>query len=226
MKNDSFFLDALRRTRIIKPPKHALSTFGSSTLRYVLLSTVSGQPDYCRLREGEVTAERPKILTPDFWKNRFEGFGDASESYRDEIEKAYGEALKGLEYSFKNDLKNTSLEHAALPEVADRTHRLMDSEDAPRTALLEGPDEQWSLSVMKFIVDMSLRSFPVNVKELDERGLFNPEKRRETQERFAIEKLFQQAQTDRTLIQSLAERLKQSGLFAEYEDRFFALVGR
>ena len=75
MKNDSHFMDALRQTRILKPPKLALSTFGTTTLRYILLSMVPDQPDYCRLREGEVTAERPKILTAEFWKNRFEGFG-------------------------------------------------------------------------------------------------------------------------------------------------------
>src|SRR5438552_16776931 len=121
MKNDSFFREALKRTRIIKPPKHAISTFGTTTLCYVLLSRVPDQPDYCRLREGEVTAERPKILTPEFWQNRFEGFGEEAANFHKEIEKAHGEALKGLEYSFRNDLKNTSLEHATTPEVAEPT---------------------------------------------------------------------------------------------------------
>ena len=224
MDNRSFLIDALRRTRILKPPKHAISTFGTTTLRYVLLSLVPDQPDYCRLREGEVTAQRPQILTPEYWKNRFQGFGEESEAYREELEKTYGEALKGLEYTFRNDLKNTSLEHATLPEMADRTQKSMEKEDAPRTALLEGPDAQWSLSVMKFIVDTSLRSFSGNVRELEERGLFNPEKRLETRERFEIEKLFQEAQVQRARIPALAERLRQAGRFIEYEDRFFALV--
>ncbi len=224
MQHEPYFIEALKRTRIIKPPRHAMATFGTTSMRYILLSVVPGQPDHCRLRAGEVTAERPKILTPDFWKNRFEGFGEEAEAYREQIEKTYGEALKGLEYSFRNDLKNTSLEHASLPEVADRTQKVMEQEDAPRTALLEGPDAQWSLSVMKFIVDMSLRSFPVNIRELDERGLFNPEKRRDTRDRFEIEKLFQQAQADRSRIPQLAEMLKQTGLYTEYEDHFFALV--
>src|ERR1700719_1457065 len=115
MKNESFFAEALRRTRILKPPKHASAPFGTTTLRYVLLSLVPDEPDYCRLREGEVTAQRPKILTPEFWKNRFQGFGEDSEALREGFEKVYGEALKGLEYGFRNDLKTTSLEHATLP---------------------------------------------------------------------------------------------------------------
>jgi hypothetical protein len=225
MKNDSFWREAMQGTRILKPPKHTIATFGTTTLRYVLLSIVPDQPDCCRLREGEVTANRPMILTPEFWKNRFEGFGEEAQKYHEQIEKAYGEALRGLEYNFCNNLKTTSLEHAALPEVADRTRRAMEEEDPPRTALLEGPDAQWSLSVMKFIVDTSLRSFPGNMRELDERGLFNPEQRRQDRERFEMEKLFQEAQRDRTMIPKLAERLKQTGLFEVYEDRFFALVG-
>src|ERR1017187_8306420 len=121
MKNDLFLMDAMRRTRILKPPKHAIATFGPTTLRYVLLSLVPGQPDYCRLREGEVTAQRPAILTPEFWKNQFEGFGEETGAYRDQMEKVYGEALRGLEYAFRNNLRNTSLEHASLPEVTDRS---------------------------------------------------------------------------------------------------------
>ena len=226
MKDDAFLFEALRQTRILKPPKHAIATFGASTLRYVIVSMVAGQADYCRLREGEVTAERPKILTPEHWKNRFEGFGEDAAAYREEFEKAYGEALRGLEYSYRNSLKTTSLEHATLPEVVDRTRKVMEEEDAPRTALLEGPDREWSLSVMKFIVDMSLRSFPLNVQELEDRGLFNPEKHRSARAHVEIEQLFLKAQTDPGVIPALAEKLKQLGVFADYEDRFFSLVRR
>src|SRR5438876_5781409 len=129
MRNDAALLEAMRRTRILRPPKHAIATFGTTTLRYVLLSGVPGEPDYCRLREGEVTAQRPKILTPEFWKERFQGF-EEPEEVRDAFERMYGEALKGLEYQFKNELKTTSLEHASLPEVADRTRKTIDDQDA------------------------------------------------------------------------------------------------
>src|SRR5258706_2144419 len=108
MRHDAALLDAMRRTRILRPPKHAIATFGTTTLRYVLLSGVPGEPDYCRLREGEVTAQRPKILTPEVWKNRFQGFCEESEELREGVEKVYGDALKGLEYGFRNDLKTTS----------------------------------------------------------------------------------------------------------------------
>src|SRR5690349_12411223 len=134
---EEHFLQAMRRTKILRPPKHTIATFGTTTLNYVLLSGMPDQPDYCRLREGQVTAQRPQILSKEFWEKRFEGFGEEAEAYRDEMEKAYGESLKSLEYAFKNELRNTSVEHAPLPEVAERTRKIMDEEDAPRTALLE-----------------------------------------------------------------------------------------
>ncbi len=224
MRNDSFYRQALRQTRILKPPKHTIATFGTTTLRYVLLSMVPGEPDYCRLREGEVTAQRPKILTPEFWKTRFQGFGEETERLGEEFEKIYGEALRSLEYSFRNDLKTTTLEHASLPEVVDRTQKVMAEQEASRTALIEGPDAHWSLSVLKFVVDTSLRSFPGNVRELDERGLFNPEQTRHARDRYEIEKLFRDAKADRALIPKLAERLRHTGFFTDYEDRFFDLV--
>lgn len=218
------FQDLMRKTRILRPPKYTLATFGTTTLRYVLLSTPSEMQNACRLREGQVTAQRPKILTPGVLQERFQGFGEDADQYQRHLNQAYGEALRGLEYTFHNDLKSTTVESAPLEEMADRMRKSMDAEDAPRSALLAGPDRHWPLAIMKFIVDTSFRSFPANVQELDERGLFSPERQEETRRRREVERLFQKAQTDSTNIQPLARFLKDNGLFKEYEDRFFALV--
>lgn len=224
MKNDAFLREILQSTKIIRPPKHMLATFGPTTLRYVLLSDLPQQPGYCRLREGEVVAQRPAIMHPEALKKHFEGFGEDAAEFEEQFARHYGDSLRGLEYTFRNELRSTSLEHAPLPEVTERALKVMAEEDAARMALLEGPDARWSLSIMKFILDMSLRSFPGNVRELDERGLFDPARRQEMAWRQSIETLFRQAQNDPSMIQRLGQTLKESGLFTEYEDRFFALV--
>jgi len=224
MEKRPSFVEALRQTRILRPPKHSLSTFGSTGVRYVLLSGLTDLPERCRIREGEVKAERPKILTPDIWKERFQGFGENASDYQEAFEQSYGDAFRGLEYSFRNELRNTSLEQAPLAEVTERTLKVMENEDAARTALLQGPDGSWPLSIMKFIVDISLRSFPANMRELDERGMFDPAGRREAATRAEIEKLFLEAQRNPSAVKKLGERLKETGLFSHYEDRFFALV--
>lgn len=224
MKKDSFIQQVLQGTKILRPPRHTLATFGTTTLHYVMLSEISDAGHQCRLRQGCVTAERPRILTPDLWKKRFEGFGEDVEEYKGLMDQLYGEAYRGLEYTFKNDLERTSLEKSSLTEVAQRTLGVMEHENSPRTALLQGPDRLWAFSVMKFIVEISMRSFPDNVRELDERGFFEPEKRAEARDRHRIESLFKQALHDPDALKKLSETLKETGLFADYEDRFFNLV--
>src|SRR5579862_7347096 len=117
MRDDSLFRQALQGTKILRPPKHTLATFGTTTLRYVLLSSVPQQPEACRLRQGDVTAQRPQILTPDLWRKRFDGFGEDQEAYQHLLERLHGEALRGLEYTFHNALRTSTLEKASLTEM-------------------------------------------------------------------------------------------------------------
>ncbi len=223
MDQDFSFRDIVRGTRILRPPKHRLSTFGPTTLSYVLLSELP-EAGQCRLREGEVTAQRPKIMTSEQWRERFDGFGDDSKAFQQAIESVYGDAFRALEYNFRNDLRQSSVEHFPLAVVAERVTQIMADEDAPRKALLQGPDQRWAFSVMKFVVDLSMRSFPSNVKELDDRGFFDPEGQRLAKQKRDIERLFAEAQKDRTRVSALADRLREFNLFQTYEDRFFALV--
>lgn len=220
----SNFQQALATTRLLRPPKRSLATFGTTTLQYVLLSTPGDQPGACRVREGTVTAERPQILTPGLWKERFEGFGADAEAYADHMHRLYGAALRALEYRFRNNLQSTTLEHAPFAELVDRVQTRLDREDALRTGLLQASDEHWSLAVMKFIVDTTLQSLPGNMRELQERGMFDPEAKADQRARMQIERLFAEATRDRSRINALGESLRASGLFSEYEDRFFALI--
>ena len=224
MDKELFYLNVMNRTKILRPPRHTLATFGSTTLSYVLISEIPGTENQCRLREGRVTAQRPRIITPDLWRKRFEGFGEETELYKGLMDQTFGEAFRGLEYTFKNDLDRASVETASLKEMTNRTLDAMNRENTPRTALLQGPDPAWGSSVMKFIVDMSLRSFPVNLRELEEHDGFDPQKRLQAQARRRIERLFQEAAAHPAAIRALGETLKEAGLFADYEDRFFSLV--
>jgi hypothetical protein len=185
---------------------------------------MKNQPETCRVRQGTVQAERPQILTPDLWRERFEGFGEEAEAYAAHMSRMYGQNFKSLEYKFKNTLEGTTLEHAPLAELVDRVTKQLDRDNALRTGLLQAPDDHWSLAVMKFIVEATLQSFPGNMRELDERGMFDPEARAHAQGRRHIEQLFAQAARDRSQIKTLGEALRTAGLFSDYEDRFFALV--
>src|SRR4051812_43159881 len=120
MDKELFFLNIMNKTKILRPPKHTLATFGTTTFRYLLLSEISEPESQVRLREGRVTAQRPAIITPDLWRKRFEGFGDDTENYKGMMDQLFGDALRALEYTFKNELEKTSIEAQPLAELAER----------------------------------------------------------------------------------------------------------
>ncbi len=69
-----------------------------------------------------------------------------------------------------------------------------------------------------------MRSFYSNINELEERGFFKKlNESDDTNIRDEIEFLFKEAQKDKSKIYTLGDKLRVSGLFNQYEDRFFAL---
>src|SRR5437867_451453 len=105
MEKELFFLNVMNKTKILRPPRHTLATFGATVFNYLLISPVPNIENQCRMRAGRVTAQRPKIITPDLWKQRFEGFGVETELYKGVMDQMFGDAFRALEYTFKNDLE-------------------------------------------------------------------------------------------------------------------------
>lgn len=210
-----------QKVRVIRAPKRRLATFGTSRIDYQLVSEVSGLPDRARLRLGLVTAERPQIITPQSLREKFEGFGPDSARYADALVGHYGEALRGLEYKFRNEPGSSRLElrspDALIKELSERH----DADGGYHTVLLRGTENFWELAVMKFIVEETLASFKSNVRELEEHGLFDPQEERQHRE---IRALFQRARADQRAVPLLAAKLKEYGLFESYQDEFFRLV--
>ena len=96
-----------------------------------------------------------------------------------------------------------------------------DLEETPDAAILLCPDVGWQVALMKCLLDESRKAFGGHVREFEEKGMFrNSEERR----RDEIEGLLRRASADRSLVGLLGSKLKEYGLFAEYEDRFFALL--
>jgi hypothetical protein len=215
----------LQQIQVVRSPKHRLATFGSSRIEYKLVTDVAGLSDRCRLRTGVVTAEKPALITPQALRERFSGFGKESEELTELMTKQYGQAFMGLEYQFRNEPQSTRVELSA-PD-AFMAHLTSDFDHATanfNSAIIRGTDKLWELSVMKFIVEETLASFSANVQELKERGFFEGDTRVEKRRRREIEHLLSLAQNDRGIIPTLGKKLKEYGLFDEYQDAFFRLV--
>lgn len=224
MKPSPEFKKILRRTRVLKGPRHRLSTFGQTKIQYFFLSETGGLGDRTRLRQGVVMTEKPRILTPGFLKDRFEGFGERSAEFGRFLSELYGEGFRGLEYRFKNDFRSASVEYSSKQDLFDQIKNRLTAEEDGQSAILEGPDRTWQISLMKFIVDECLASFDGNVRDLERRGFFDSPGEIESERRREIETLFARARKNRGAIPQLGKKLEEYGLFKEYEDEFFSLT--
>ncbi|MFA6002768.1 MAG: hypothetical protein WC881_01735 [Elusimicrobiota bacterium] len=217
------FQDLLKRIEIVRAPGRALSTFGATRLTYHLISPIDELKDRTRLRRGTVLSEKPKILTPDAFKERFQGFGRGAKEFAQWLTPAYQDLLRALEYNFKNQDLRTRVVSGTPQEVAERVKADLDRQGAQDQAVIRCPDAAWSLALMKFTLDHTARSFPVQVRDLDRRGLFDPAGKEADRRRREVESLLAAARTDHSGVQALGRKLREYGLFEEYEDRFLSL---
>lgn len=214
----------LKKIQVVRAPRRRLATFGASRIDYRIVTDVTGFPDRSRLRTGVVAAERPQIILARSAAEQFEGFGPDAGRYADALAGHFGDALRGLEYNFKNEPASSRVELQS-PDVYIKT--LADQADAEGgyyTAILSATDKFWELALMKFIVEETLASFSSNVRELQERGLFDSDADRTRARHEEIQRLLREARASKDLIPALGAKLKEYGMFETYQDDFFRLV--
>jgi hypothetical protein len=216
-------LRLLARTEVLRAPKRRLATFGATRIDYHLISPADGLPDRTRLREGAVVSARPAILTPDAFKERFEGFGDDAAEFARWVSTSYRDLLRALEYNFRNQglAARVISEKPAL--VAERLLADFDARGVEDRAVIRCPDGAWALALMKFTLDEASRSFPGHVKDLERRGMFSADRGEGDRRRREVEALLDAARRDRSVLEELGTKLREYGLFDEYEDRFLSL---
>lgn len=213
-----------QQIQVVRSPKHRLATFGTSRIHYQLVTDVPGFKDRSRLREGIVTADKPALITPQSMNEQFQGFGSDVKEFVDTLVKQYGQALRGLEYQFRNEMLSTRIELTPPETYVKNLTKQLDGSDSYHNALIFGADRMWELCIMKFIVEETLASFSSNVQELQERGFFDGDERHKRQRRREIDQLFRVAQKNKSAIPALGAKLKEYGLFERYQDAFFKLV--
>ncbi|TET68508.1 MAG: hypothetical protein E3J40_01125 [Dehalococcoidia bacterium] len=226
--NDDRIEYAVRHTEILRPPKQTLSTFGTTNIYYYLLT----EPAYLELtkgvnetvvREGRVIAERPRIVTP-YYLSRLEGFGLEARRYLDVLIKTYGLDAPGLFYTYRNEPKELNIVSNHWQAVVDNLNAEIDKRGDPLTSIIKGEDELWDVSLLKFIYELARSSLPHNISQMGARGLLNIDSRGvPVDARLRIEELFRKTMRGEYDPSELKSELDRWNLFADYEDRFFAI---
>lgn len=220
------FWYAINNTRMVLLPTRRLETFGATVLNYYLVSELMDAVNKVRVREGRIRAHRPQIITPATMASTLlEGFGDEAERYVEWL-RENAKDIRMLQYGFvisKQEISEQILTDN-VEAVLKRVEEDVRQKDDPLAAVLMGVDSPWEVSLLKMMVEVSGRSYPGNVREMERHNLFAGAGGMPQTLRDELEADFHAAGKDASLISALGRKLQQKGVFAEYEDRFFALV--
>jgi hypothetical protein len=226
--DDEKIRDAVLATEIIRPPKQALYTFGTTNVTYYLLTHPAySDPDKAVtetvIREGKVIAERPRIVTP-YYLSHLEGFGDEARRYFDSLAREFGPTTAGIFYTYKNEPKEMNIVSDTMMAVVQKINDKIDAKGDGLSAIIRGEDVLWDVSLLKFIFELTRRSVGENVSEMGQRGLLDMDHNGVPSEaRMRIDDMFRKVSLGELEPRELKDELDRWQLFSEYEDRFLNL---
>jgi hypothetical protein len=173
MLNEDTIQYAIENTSVILAPQRRIETFGSTRFRFFLVSELMDQVNQVRVRGGQLHAERPMLLTPGHLRRMMlEGFGERAEEFVDWLE-SHGQNFAVLKYGFQFRKTNVteSVVHSSLDEVVARLREDVERNEDELSAIIQGVDEGWEVSLLKFASDLIQESAGDNMGDFRKRGL-------------------------------------------------------
>jgi hypothetical protein len=223
METDDRVRYALQNTELVRAPQQSLATFGSSVLDYYVVTELVGNCSV--VRDGKVIAERPRIVTPAYLVN-VEGFSDQARRYIAMMARDHPHD-SGIFYRYKNEPKGMNVVSEPVKQVISKLSSQIEEERNPLSTIIRGVEELWDVSLLMFIYELTTKSVSTNVAEFNRRGFLDIDSGGVPQgARDYIEELFEQAGRNLARAPELVAELNRWGLFADYQDRFFALFAR
>lgn len=168
---------AMETTRVLHEPDHRIQTFGETRFEFQLLSEPMDQIGKVRIRTGEVEAMKPRILRPEPYRDiELEGFDENARARLDALVaklRSEGKDLAFLQYGFrfKRGAVNEELIHESIESVRTRVLEDIRRTGNPSRAIIEGVDDTWEISILKFSFEMILRSHEINAFDFKRKGL-------------------------------------------------------
>ncbi|MDQ6654502.1 MAG: hypothetical protein M3Y80_01625 [Verrucomicrobiota bacterium] len=173
MWSEDDFQYAVENTRVIHAPERQIATFGSTSFRFYLISELMDRVNEVRVREGDIHADRPQIVTPDhFARLLLEGFGEKAQRYADQLrERLRNVAVLRYGFQFRKSGVTENTVRDSLDAVIARTTRTVENSGEPLTVVLQGVDDAWEVCLLKFTIDLIEKSAGQNAGDLRRRGL-------------------------------------------------------
>jgi hypothetical protein len=164
---------AVENTRVIHAPEGQIATFGSTSFRFFLISELMDSTSEVRVRDGRIEAERPEILTPDYFARLLlEGFGEKAQGYADQLrDRLRNMAVLRYGFRFRKTGVSENTVRDSLEAVTARTTAAVQNSGEPLSAVIQGVDDAWEVCLLKFTVDLIERSSGGNLGDFRRRGL-------------------------------------------------------
>jgi len=231
---------AIEKTEVLKQPKKLLSSFDDTTIHYYILTVpmyldFEGRSEESEtvVREGRITCQKPKLITPSYML-RVEGFsGEARRAFEMLAEEDSDLALILYGFKFSRDSEKMDIVSSSLESVSKKISADIDRKKDIYCAVIKGVDEFWDVSLSKFVQEMMDKSahksqvpdlvrnrsismgrdgFPVVTRDSSGAPLIA---------RKEIELLFRLFEKGEIEPLELKRELDRWEMFEQYQDRFF-----
>lgn len=163
----------MESARLLHEPDRRIDTFGSTRFKFTMLSEPMDSVGQVRIREGEVDAQKPQIIRPErMGEVELEGFQEKAGEFLDYLrEQKMEPVFFQYGFLFKRGKVTEHLVHESLEAVRDRVMLDIRQNGDPMMAVMEGVDDAWEVSLLKFAIDMIGKSSEINAFDFKRRGL-------------------------------------------------------
>ena len=168
---------ALESTRVLREPDRRIDTFGETRFEFQLISELMDRTGEVRIRTGEIEAMRPRIFKPEPYREiELEGCDPSARARLDALVEKFrseGRDLAFLQYgfNFRRGQVQEEIIHDSMDAVRDRVMEDIRRTGNPARAVIEGVDDAWEISLIKFTFDMIMRSREINAFDFKRKGL-------------------------------------------------------
>ncbi|MEZ6124456.1 MAG: hypothetical protein R3C49_14960 [Planctomycetaceae bacterium] len=168
-ERERFFRQLWDAVRIERAVHYSLFTFGDSDLPYFLVTPQGETEDRVRIRRGQVTVTRARIITPDSLRPEFRNFFEDNEDFgMADFLMTRTAAMSNMKFS--NQFNSERFATDSVEETVDRLNRQLDDEEEEHVAILSAPQGLAGVALLKYASQRITSSAADNLNELRERG--------------------------------------------------------
>jgi hypothetical protein len=167
------FQYAMEATEVLHEPARRIETFGSTRFEFEILSETMDKVGEICIRRGQVEAQKPQLIRPAGFNDiELEGFDSRVLEVIDYF-KGKGLDLSFLQYGFQFKRSEVSVEtvHDRIESVCERALESVRRSGNPSLAVIHGVDEAWEVGIMRFTLEMIMKSRDINQFDFKRRGL-------------------------------------------------------